>query len=181
MFFQGSAGTNRTTKENVMFQPKEDFKRRLTEAAANAKSFVASLAGYAFDRLLDRLSPIGDLLPTEASPSPPLSPTPTPPVASPATAAPLAPVPTAAASAPPAPAPRPEPALVTCRNRRHPKTGAQCTNQVSAYNRTWGLCAECVHPCTAGCGRVIPAFYTTCRPCQETAQKAGAPITKTCR
>lgn len=90
---------------------------------------------------------------------------------------------------PPAMEPTP-PSTHLCRNRRRSDTGQQCPAQVPITNWTWGLCPECLHPCQ-GCGKIIPIFYTRCKPCKALAipeptatapqsQQAEAP-TKVCR
>lgn len=77
---------------------------------------------------------------------------------------------------------------VQCRNWRHPVTGRQCVNQVPVANRTWGLCAECVHKCNGGCSRIIPVFYHLCQSCKRrqsqpttVTSNQPAPTTKQCR
>lgn len=85
------------------------------------------------------------------------------------------PEPTIMKSAPPPKADRVVVQTQQCRNREHPETGTQCTNQVRVGKR-FGLCDDCIHPCKGGCGRQIPTWYPLCQGC-----KSFAPTTKLCK
>jgi len=68
------------------------------------------------------------------------------------------------------------PSTAPCRNRKNIQTGQPCENQVPVHNRTWGLCAQCLHKCQGGCNRVIPVFHSVCKQCQTTGK-----VTRPCK
>lgn len=56
-----------------------------------------------------------------------------------------------------------------CRNRKHPQTGEQCTNQVY-LDVPDGACDDCVQRCMH-CDTDNPRWYQYCRQCKATAKR----------